>query len=47
MLVKDISFPIPLANIEDIYDHNIDVFVELEDGHNYTLIVGTCKIYYL
>lgn len=41
MRVKKISFPIPLTNIEDIYDDNIDVFVDLENGRSYTLIVGT------
>ena len=29
--------------IEDIYDDNLDVFVELEDGSEYTVIVGTPK----
>ena len=28
---------------EDIYDDNLDVFVELEDGSEYTVIVGTPK----
>jgi hypothetical protein len=41
MRVKKISFPIPLKNIENIYDDNIDVFVELENGRSYTVIVGT------
>ena len=43
MRVKKISFPIPLTNIKDIYDDNIDVFVDLENGRNYTVIVGTYK----
>jgi len=43
MRVKKISFPIPLTNIEDIYDDNIDVFVDLENGRSYTVIVGTYK----
>lgn len=29
---KKISFPSSLKYIEDIYDDNMDVFVELEDG---------------
>ena len=29
--------------IEDIYDDNLDVFVELQDGSEYTVIVGTPK----
>jgi hypothetical protein len=41
--VKEISFPSPLKYIEDIYDDNLDVFVELEDGSDYTVIVGTPK----
>lgn len=28
---------------EDIYDSNMDVAVKLEDGHTYTLVVGTPK----
>ena len=30
MKVKKISFPIPLKDVEDIYNDNIDVFVSLE-----------------
>jgi hypothetical protein len=40
MLLKKINFPSPL---EDIYDDNIDVFVELEDESQYTVIVGTTE----
>lgn len=29
--------------IEDIYDDNLDVFVELENWSEYTVIVGTPK----
>ena len=45
MEVKKISFPSPneLEKIEDIWDDNIDVFVELEYGHTYTVVVGTAK----
>ena len=43
MVVKKISFPVPLTNIEDIYDDNIDVFVDLENGRSYTVVVGTYK----
>ena len=43
MVVKNISFPVPLTNIEDIYDDNIDVFVDLENGRSYTVVVGTYK----
>ena len=41
MLVKNISFPISLSHIEDIYDDNIDVFVDLENGSSYTVVVAT------
>jgi hypothetical protein len=43
MRVKKISFPVPLTNIENIYDDNIDVFVDLENGRSYTVVVGTYK----
>jgi hypothetical protein len=43
MLIKKISFPSPLEYTEDIYDDNLDVFVELENGSEYTVIVGTPK----
>ena len=43
MLIKKISFPSSLKYIEDIYDDNMDVFVELEDESEYTVIVGTPK----
>jgi hypothetical protein len=42
-LIKNISFVIPLTDIEDIYDDNIDVGVELENGCEYTVTVGTPK----
>jgi hypothetical protein len=32
-----------LKYVEDIYDDNLDVFVELEDGSEYTVIVATPK----
>ena len=43
MLIKEISFPSALKYVEDIYNNNLDVFVELEDGSGYTVIVGTPK----
>ena len=43
MLVKNISFVIPLTDIEDIYDYNIDVGVKSEDGSEYTVMIGTPK----
>ena len=41
MKVKEISFSIPLKDVEDIYNDNIDVFVDLEISRSYTVIVGT------
>lgn len=45
MLVKNISFikPTLLEDLEDIDANNIDVFVELENGYTYTVILVTCK----
>lgn len=43
ILIKKISFPSSLKYVEDIYDDNLDVFVELEDGSEYTVIVATPK----
>lgn len=43
MLIQSINFPSPLTDIEDISDDNIDVFVDLEDGSSYTVVVATCK----
>jgi hypothetical protein len=43
MKIKEISFPIPLEDVENIYDDNIDVFVDLENGRSYTVIAGTCQ----
>jgi len=43
MLVKSISFPTYLEDIMDIENSNIDVFVELEDGYTYTVVVATAK----
>ena len=45
MLVKKISFvrPTLLEEIPDIEDYNLDIFVELEDGYTYTVVVATAK----
>ncbi|MGC6767337.1 hypothetical protein [Enterococcus sp. LJL51] len=43
MKVKRIVYPTTLDKIEDITNDNIDVFVELEDGFSYTIIVATLK----
>ena len=41
MLVKNIIFPTSLEKIEDIKNDNIDIFVELENGWTYTMVVAT------
>jgi hypothetical protein len=45
MLVKKISFVRPnlLEEIPDIEDYNVDVFVELESGYTYTVVIATAK----
>ena len=43
MLIKSIIFPTYLEDITDIENSNIDVFVELEDGYTYTVVVATAK----
>ncbi|WP_214481729.1 hypothetical protein [Bacillus sp. SM2101] len=43
MKIKNIEFPTALEKVKDIEDDNIDVFVELEDGMTYTLVVATPK----
>ena len=43
MLVKKISFPTYLEDSQGIENSNIDVFVEVEDGYTFTVIVGTAK----
>ena len=45
MLVKKISFVRPnlLEEIPDIEDYNLDVFVELEDGSKYAVVIATAK----
>ncbi|WP_449603302.1 hypothetical protein [Paenibacillus sp. Marseille-Q9583] len=41
MNVVKISYPTPLSKISDIENDNIDVFIELEDGTNITVVVST------
>jgi hypothetical protein len=43
MMVKKISFPTPLPDVEDIYDDNVDVFVDFQNGRSYTVVVETYK----
>ncbi|MGG3835839.1 hypothetical protein ABEV00_02295 [Paenibacillus thiaminolyticus] len=46
MRIIDIQYPTSLDKIKDIQNDNIDVFVTLEDGMTYTLVVTTPKNYY-
>lgn len=43
MAVQSIKILGDLENFEDIEDGNVDVFVNLDDGHEYVLIVATQK----
>jgi hypothetical protein len=43
MKVIKITYPTNLLEIRNIDDDNIDVFVQLEDGNVYTLVVSTPK----
>lgn len=46
MNIKEITYPTPLSQIEDIEDDNIDVFVELDDNISYVVVAITPKNYY-
>jgi hypothetical protein len=43
MKVESINFLSPIEDIDDIFDDNMDVSVNLENGLNYVVIVGTPK----
>ncbi|MBL1225701.1 hypothetical protein [Enterococcus sp. BWR-S5] len=43
MNVMNIEYPTTLDKIADITDDNIDIFVTLDDGNQYTLVVSTLK----
>lgn len=45
MKIKTVSYPTSLDKIPNIYDDNIDVFVETEEGKNYTITVCTPEFY--
>jgi len=46
MKVVKIKFPTALSKINDIENDNLDVFVELEDGFTYVVVVSTPKNFY-
>ena len=41
MKIESINFLSPIEDITDIFDCNIDVSVNLENGQNYVVVVGT------
>ena len=41
MRINNIKYPTSLSTVKDIENGNIDVFVELEDGITYTVVVST------
>ena len=43
MRVESINFLGPIEDIDDIFDSNMDVSVNLENGQNYVVVVGTPK----
>ncbi|AIQ58073.1 hypothetical protein [Paenibacillus borealis] len=46
MKIVNITFLTYLSSIKNIENDNIDVFVELEDGVTYTMVVATPQNYY-
>ena len=43
MKVESITFLSDLKDVKDIFDDNMDVSVNLENGKNYVVVVGTPK----
>ena len=43
MKIINIEYPTVLSKISNIKDDNVDVFVELDDGFTYNLVVSTPK----
>ena len=41
--IKSIDFLSSIEDIDDIFDDNMDVSVDLENGRNYVVVVGTPK----
>jgi len=46
MNIVSIEYPTPLTQIIDSFNDSVDVFVTLEDGMRYTLVVTTPQNYY-
>ncbi len=45
MKIKRITYPTDLEKIADLYNDNIDVFVETEDGLHFTMTICTPLFY--
>ena len=43
MRIESINFLSSIEDIDDIFDYNMDVSVNLENGQNYVVVVGTSK----
>ncbi|QGG53965.1 hypothetical protein GDS87_16190 [Lysinibacillus pakistanensis] len=43
MKINNIIYPTSLSQLTNTKDDNIDIFVELDDGFTYTLVVCTTK----
>lgn len=43
MKVESINFLSPIEDIDDIFDDNMDVSINLENGRNYVVVVRTPK----
>lgn len=41
MKLKEIFYPTPLDEIQDIYNDNIDVIIRLENNQSFALVVAT------
>ncbi|MGG4397449.1 hypothetical protein ABEX25_24420 [Paenibacillus thiaminolyticus] len=46
MRLLKIDYPTPISKVEDIENDNIDIFVTLDDGITYSLVVTTPQNYY-
>ena len=45
MKIKNITYPTVLEKIPDLFNDNIDVFVETEDGMHFTMTICTPMFY--
>ncbi len=46
MKIINIEYPSSLSEVKDIYNDNMDIFVELDDGMTYIFTVATPQNYY-